>query len=266
VTKYSKDTMHISEAELVSLTKDMDEMHHDTLPRMHEAIAEWHETLRSGTSRRSFLLGAGAVMSAAALAACSSSSKSSASSSTTLAGGTPGQGLSGDLAVAALAAALENTAVVTYQKGIDAATASKLGAVPPAVVTFAQTAQTHHKGHAAAWNAILTGASKDAIPDNYVDTTVFTGVVAPAFANVKDAVGLATLALSLENVAAATYLAGINAVTSTGAIKTATTIQPVEMQHAAILNFVLGNYPVPDGFAKLDGARAVTDQIGLVPA
>jgi hypothetical protein len=34
------------------------------------------------------------------------------------------------------------------------------------------------------------------------------------------------------------------------------------MQHAAILNFVLGNYPVPDSFAKTDGARTPSDAIG----
>ena len=29
----------------------------------------------------------------------------------------------------------------------------------------------------------------------------------------------------------------------------------LELQHAAILNFVLGKYPVPDSFTKMDGAR-----------
>jgi len=36
----------------------------------------------------------------------------------------------------------------------------------------------------------------------------------------------------------------------------------VEMQHAAILNFVLGQDPVPDAFAKTDGSRPVTDVVG----
>ena len=255
----TKEIMHISEGELIALTTDMEEMHQGTLPAMRAAVAEWR------TSRRGFLIGAGAVVSAGVLAACSSSGSNSSSSS---GGGSsaaaPGQGLSGDLAVAALAAALENTAVITYQKGIDAATAGKLGTVPPAVVTFAQTAQKQHKDHAAAWNSILTSSGKSAIPDNYGDTTVFTGVVAPAFAKVTDVAGLANLALALENVAAATYLAGIAAVTVPAAIKTAATIQPVEMQHAAILNFVLGNYPVPDSFAKTDGARTGSDQIGVL--
>ncbi|MHB8463492.1 MAG: ferritin-like domain-containing protein [Acidimicrobiales bacterium] len=249
----TKEIMHISEGELVAMTRDLDEMHHATLPKMAEAVREWR------TSRRGFLVGAGAVASAAVLAACSSSSKSSSSSSAA-----PGEGLTGDLAVAALAAALENTAVLTYQKGIDAATAGKLGAVPPAVVTFAQTAQSQHKDHAAAWNGLLTQAGKTTVPANFGDTTVYTGVVIPALGQVKDVAGLANLALSLENVAAATYLSGLSTFTVPAAIKTAATIQPVEMQHAAILNFVLGNYPVPDSFAQTGGARTGSDQIGAI--
>jgi hypothetical protein len=34
------------------------------------------------------------------------------------------------------------------------------------------------------------------------------------------------------------------------------------MQHAAILNFLLGQYPVPDAFAKTTGARSTKDKIG----
>ena len=45
-------------------------------------------------------------------------------------------------------------------------------------------------------------------------------------------------------------------------IKVAATIQPVEMQHSAILNFVLGQDPVPEAFAQTMGARPLTDEIG----
>ena len=72
----------------------------------------------------------------------------------------------------------------------------------------------------------------------------------------------ATLALSLENGAAATYLTAIDAVKSPAGIKVAATIQPVEMQHAAVLNFLLGQYPVPDTFAKMDDTRTTSDKIG----
>jgi len=128
-----------------------------------------------------------------------------------------------------------------------------------AVVTFAMTAQSQHKDHAAAWNGVLTGAGKKAVSG--VDLTVKKSVD-KAFAQVKDVPGLAKLALDLENVAAATYIAAIGVVKNPAGVKTAATIQPVEMQHAAILNFLLGEYPVPDAFAKSTGARPATDKIG----
>jgi hypothetical protein len=59
-----------------------------------------------------------------------------------------------------------------------------------------------------------------------------------------------------------TYLAAIGGISSSAGIKTAASIEPVELQHAAILNFMLGNYPVPDAFTKTDGARTTSDKIG----
>jgi hypothetical protein len=163
--------------------------------------------------------------------------------------------------MAALAASLENTAVATYQAALDAAQAGKLGNVPPAVAAFVTTAQKQHRDHAAAWNAILTGAKKSAVTG--VDTTVTTAVVQPAFAKVTTVGQAAQLALQLESVAAATYLNAIeNILTTTAGIQTSASIQPVEMQHIAVLNFVLGTYPVPDSFAGTSGARPLSDQIG----
>jgi hypothetical protein len=268
----SPEPIEISERELLVLTAEMDEMHHETMPAMREALDEWTDKLRSlrlgvadsRSSRRGFLVGAGvAGLGAVALAACGSSSKSSSGSAaitTPTTSMSDGNGpLTGDLAVVALAAGLENLAAQTYQGGIDAATAGKLGTVPPAIVTFAQTAQSQHKDHAAAWNAVLAGAGKS--PVTGVDMTVKTGVVDPAFAKVKDVGGLGKLALELENVAAATYLEAIDVVQEPAGMKTAATIEPVELQHAAILNLVLGNYPVPDTFTKMDGARPPSDVI-----
>jgi hypothetical protein len=272
VSADQREPMQITEHELRSITTDVDEMHHATRPIMQEALAEWselHRQIRSGVarvapSRRGFLMGAGVALGGLALAACGSSSKSStpaASSSTpSSAPATGGGKLTGDLAVVALAASLENLAVQTYGAGISAATAGKLGAVPPAVVTFAQTVMKQHQDHADAWNAVLAGAGKS--PVTGVDTTVKDAVVTPTFATVTDAGGLAKLALTLENAAAATYLEAISVVEAPAGIKTAATIEPVELQHATILNFVLGNYPVPDAFTKMDGARPLSDVIG----
>ncbi len=268
--KKRADVLAISEGELIQLTSDLDDMHRGTLPAMHTAVDEWAEQVRAEavalartrTSRRRFLTGGGAALGALAFAACSSSSssKSLGNPTPTDPPGAANGPLGGDFAIAASAASLENLAVGTYQAALDAATAGKLGTVPPAVATFVTTAKAQHADHAAAWNSILANAGKK--PVTGVDLTVKDAVVDPAFAQVTDIAGLAKLALGLENVAAATYLNHIATIENNNALKVAASIQPVEMQHAAILNFVLGQYPVPDGFAKTDGARPTGDQIG----
>jgi hypothetical protein len=264
----SNDPIQISEAELLAMTADLDELHRQSLPDLALAVEaateEHHDNRRRGamTSRRGFLAGSGLVAGGLALAACSSSSKSTSTGTTLPTKGTAAasSGMATDLAVAELATGLENLAVSVYQAGIDAATAGKLGAVPPAVVTFAQTAQMQHKDHAGAWNAILTGAGKPAVTG--VDMTVKTAVTDPALTKVTTVPALAMLALELENVAAATYLNAISVLSSTGGIQTTASIQPVEMQHAAILAFVLGQYPVPNSFATTTGARKPGDKLG----
>ena len=67
-----------------------------------------------------------------------------------------------------------------------------------------------------------------------------------AFAKVTDVTGAAKLALTLEDIAGATYQSAVSAVQAKSSIQVAASIQPVELQHAAILNFVLGQYPVPE--------------------
>jgi hypothetical protein len=256
--RFRKDEIAASEAEISRMTVELDELHHDVgMPALHAALDEWQEDLHSEvphtTERRTFLLGAAGVLAGGAAliaattnpglaAAASKASKTASMSSGSNPPNTRGgiAGLSGDLAVAALAASLENLAVFAYNAGIGAATAGKLGSVPPAVVTFAETAKSQHMDHAAAWNAVLTASKKKAVT---VTEPALTPKVQQAFAKVTNATGLAQLALELENVAAQTYQVQSTKLHSKKAIATAATIQPVEMQHAAILYFVLGQYP-----------------------
>ena len=140
----------VSEAEILEMTEDLDQMHNDQgVPALQTSMAEWHDQIRSGTSkptsRRTFLLGVGGAVAGAGVLAVVGGTPGLAAAATSApvtpaTSGNPEAGLTGDLAVAALAASLENLAIYTYQSAISAATAGKLGTVPPAVVTFAQTA------------------------------------------------------------------------------------------------------------------------------
>jgi len=203
------------------------------------------------------------VAGGALLAACSSSSSSSTTTTAGSGGSSTAGALTGDLAVAALAASLENLAVAAYGDVLTAATAGKLGTVPPAVATFATTVKAQHAQHAQAWNSAIVAAGHKAIT---VTDPVLTPVVTADFAKVTDIVGAAKLALTLEDGAAATYQSAISAVKATSSVKVAASIQPVEMQHAAILNFVLGQYPVPNAFSPLADARPLTDYTDHVAA
>ena len=231
-----------SEHELRAQTLELDELHHDVgLPAMAEALAEMR-----GTSRRTFLMGAGAaVAGGAALAIGSGAVPTLAAASTRRlshvnAAAFPPAGLKGDLAVAAVAASLENLAVFAYTAGLSAATAGKLGTVPPAVATFATTVKGQHQQHAAAWNAVLKSHGKAPVT---VTNPSLTPTVQSDFAKVTDIAGLAQLAVTLETIAAQTYQVETSKLQSSAAIQLSSSIQPVEMQHIAILYYVLGMYP-----------------------
>jgi hypothetical protein len=250
VSKRSQEIFAGSESELLSMTTELDELHHDVgLPAMRAGVANMIDNMKGAvgpTSRRPFLMGAGAaVAGGAALMTVGSALPSFAGAATRRessleAAAFPPAGLTGDLAVAAVAASLENLAVFAYTAGLSAATAGKLGAVPPAVATFATTALSQHKQHAAAWNGVLQANHKAAVS---VVNPKLAPTVSADFAKVTDIAGLAELALTLESIAAATYQAETSMLKSKAAIGLSASIEPVEMQHIAILYYVLGMYP-----------------------
>ncbi|MDH6113826.1 hypothetical protein P3T34_006041 [Kitasatospora sp. MAP12-44] len=249
----------------------MEQAHRETLPAMRAGAVDLAEEIRTkqqqqrggearDAGRRRFLLGAGGAGVALVLAACSSnktSSSGSPSPGTSLMAASPsGSGLyTGDLQIVALSTALENQAVVAYKAALDAATAGKLGTVPPAVANFITTAMAQHADHAKAWNAVLTGAGKPAITDVPLSNQAQT---LQALGAATDVPTVARLALSLEDQAAQTYLFATFSITNPAGIATAATIAPVEAMHAAILNYVLGQYPVPDDFLPTDAAASTS--------
>ncbi|MFJ2442179.1 MULTISPECIES: ferritin-like domain-containing protein [unclassified Streptomyces] len=257
----------IGEDELVRLTKDLDEAHRETLPVMRVSAAGLVEQIRAGGSgdgrevpgragpadpgRRRFLLGAGGVGAAFLLAACSGEKEGAAPADGPASPVADTVTYTGDLKVVALSVALENQAVGAYRATLAAAKAGRLGTVPPAVSTFVTTAMAQHADHAKAWNAVLTGAGKPAITDVPLSNRKSVTAALGRAKNVGEAAGLA---LQLEDQAAQTYLFATYNVKSAAGIETAATIAPVEAMHAAILRFVLGQYPVPDAFLPVDKA------------
>lgn len=273
LSKRNRGLLDVSEGELITKINELDELHHDqSLPALRSSVQEWiemnHERSRSAdssngmVSRRGLLIGGGAAALGGVLLAACSSNKSSTGSTTpttstpsTSVGNSPAS-LTGDLKVAALAASLENLGIYAYNAGIKAATAGKLGSVPPAIVTFATTAKDQHTQHAAAWNSALVAAGKAKVTET---DPALTPTVNQMFGQVTDVAGLAKLALGIENIAGQTYQSAVGALSSADAIKVAASIHPVEMQHAAILNLVLGNYPVPNAFNPTSSARSTSD-------
>ncbi|MGH3926801.1 MAG: ferritin-like domain-containing protein [Pseudonocardiaceae bacterium] len=207
----------------------------------------------SVVNRRHLVVGGAVATMAAALAACGNQD-TTAPATTTAAPPEPtpsDEGATTDLAVAELAAGLEVLAVQTYTAALDAATAGNLGEVPPVVAQYVTTAKAHHQEHLDAWNTVLTGAGRSEVtaPNAQLKPTVDG-----EFAKVTDVAGAANLALTLEQIAAQTYLKAIPTLRSTDAIRTAAAIQVVDQQHQAILLYALGMYPVPDVFQPTDKA------------
>lgn len=245
--------MHISERELAAMTRDLQDMHEATIPGVRRSLAEWGASLAELTrgkraSRRGFLLGAGGAAALGAAAACSNGTSSSgaASSAPPPSSASP---YTGDLKVVALATATENLAVAAYNMALQAARAGKLGTVPPAVVTFIQTTMKQHQDHADGFNAVLKGAN---VPPITNAPLTITQAQVDMLNSAKSVTDVAKQALALENSAAQTYQFAAASVSSPQGIASSASIEPVEAQHAAILNFVLGQYPVPDTFIKQD--------------
>ena len=255
-----KNEMAISEAELNSMTRELDMLHKETFPGVKKTLEEFtanlsHLRTEQGFGRRSFLVGLGGAAVIGGVAACSSSGGSKGSStgaSTPAAGSSSGggkAGYTGDLKIVGLAAALENLGVAAYGMALQAAQAGKLGKVPPAVGNFATVAMMQHKDHAAGWNAVLAQAN---VPKVTTPALTITNQQVAMLKSAKNVVDVAKLALAIEDVAAETYTFAIGNVKDAGGIMTAATIQPVEAMHAAILNFVLGQYPVPTAYIQTD--------------
>jgi hypothetical protein len=225
---------------------------------VNETINDPNETTEtpSGFSRRKFLIGGGVGAIAVVAAACGGSDgNSSAASGTPKTTDAPSTSDTmsgdGDAKTAALAASLEVLAVGTYKAALEAATANKLGPVPPAVGAFVGNAIKQHQAALDAWNGVITNGGGTAVS---APPASLKATVDGEFAKVKDITGAAKLALLLEQTASDTYLSAVPALQDKAAITLAGGLQIACQEHAAILHYVLGEYPVPDVFQNTDKA------------
>ena len=206
-------------------------------------------------NRRKLLFGGGVGALALVAAACGTEEADdpagSGDTTTTTEAAEGGTGGGNDIATAQLAASLEVLAVNTYDAALSAAGEGALGTVPPAVAEYATTAKAHHQAALDAWNGLLTSLGEDEVtdPPSELEATVNT-----QFGEVTDVTGLAELALMLEEIAADTYLGAIGSIGNAQALELAASIQPIDMQHMAVLRYVMGQYPVPEAFAETDQA------------
>jgi rubrerythrin len=263
--------MDASERELLALTRELEEMHGDLFGRFVANLSGlgegWREQAeaavrasRRGATRRTFLRGglvaAGGLGAGLVAAACGGGSSSSGMGTVTSSSTTTTTAPIPELAVVRLAASLEVLAVSTYQSVLDAAGQQRLGTVPPAIATFLTTAKSQHAEHLSVLNSALAGAGK---PPQTASDPKYQAVVDRALGTLTDVPGAARLALTLETVAVETYTSGAMAVTEPGHRQLVLSIAPVEAQHVAILNFVLGSSPVPDAFTRTDMAASTSD-------
>ncbi|TMC49376.1 MAG: ferritin-like domain-containing protein [Chloroflexi bacterium] len=253
--------MEISERELLAMARELDQMHRESLPRFHETVAALGEAARDklaraqaanrlSTTRRNFLRGG--VVTAGALGGGLLVSGCNGGGSTT----SPSSSARSDLAQVRTNASIEVLAVTTYDLALRAAASGALGPIPPAISTFATTVRSQHQQHGDAFNAILTqgGERPQTEPDPALMASVRKRLQA-----VKTVADVARLALDLEQAAYETYTRNASTLTDRNALSVSLSIAPVEAQHAAVLFFVLGSYPVPDARVKTDKARTPED-------
>lgn len=196
-------------------------------------------------NRRGFLkIGGATVLGAAVLAACGSdatevaeSGNAASATTTTAAAGAADT----DLTLLRTATSLEILAVNTYQAAIDS------GLVTTADVASAATLfRDQHDEHAGALQAatVAAGGNEFTDPNPFVQENV----IDPAVADLTDEASVVELALTLETVAAETYVFATGVLSTTTLRQAIMGIGGVEARHMAVLRGFLSDEQVPVAF------------------
>lgn len=145
-----------------------------------------------------------------------------------------------DVQILQTAASIENLAVNTYKTAL---TLPYIGgsSANGVIKAFAKTTMSQHAQHAQAFNSAVTalGGKAQNSPDPKYVPTVNSAVASITKATPSQGAAMVVdLAMTLENVAAETYVANCSMLSDTNAKKITASIMGVEAQHVAVLNAV----------------------------
>lgn len=145
-----------------------------------------------------------------------------------------------DVQMLQTAASIENLAVKTYTTAL---TLPYIGgaAANPVVKAFAQTTMGQHTQHAEAFNAAVTtlgGAAQNQPDPKYVPVVDQAVSQLAGKSASAGAMAVVKLAMTLENVAAETYVSFCSKYSDSNAKKVTASIMGVEAQHVAVLTAV----------------------------
>lgn len=239
---------NIDEVRFRELLEESDDLQSDAMRSARAGLKNYVEAAREA---RVSTGGEGSRCGSAAAAA------GVAGAATLLAGGTA-WAAGDDVAALQTAAGLENVAVSTYQTALALPFIGGSSA-NPLVKTFAMKTMGQHSEHAMAFNAAAQrlGGKPQTGPD-----PKYAEVVKQAVPKIKNAVDALGLAISLEDVAAQTYVKDVGLVSTPELRQLFVSVAGVESQHKAILlavqALIRANEPqlvaLPPDLAKLPAA------------
>ncbi|HET9255205.1 MAG TPA: ferritin-like domain-containing protein [Pseudonocardiaceae bacterium] len=211
----------IDESRFRELLEESDDLHSDAMRGARAGLNDYVEAAREArVSAERDGSRWGPVAAAAGIAGAA-----------TLLGGGTAWAVGNDVSALQTAAGLENLAVATYRTAL---TSPFVGgnSANSVVKAFAEKTMSQHGEHATAFNAAVTrlGGKVQTNPD-----PKYSEVVRLAIPKIKTAADAVGLAITLEDVAAQTYIKNVGLVSTSDLRQLFASVAGVESQHRAIL-------------------------------
>jgi hypothetical protein len=209
----------LDERGLSELVERSDDLHADAMRRGRQDLRDYTEVAQAARAHRQRRLAlAGVTIAGAAATAVFGTTRMASAADT-------------DVQVLQTAAALENLAVGTYKTAL---TLSFIGgsSANAVVKAFSEKTMAQHADHAKAFNSAVTalGGKAQNSPD-----AKYAAVVKAAVPKIKGAADVVKLAVTLEDVAAQTYVKNVSLVSTADLRQLFAGVAGVEAQHKAIL-------------------------------